>query len=366
MATPDKFLEAELRLVKERSRLGVPVFNIINELQSRFDIRRSFKEVVSMQEMAKNSNDEPAPPEEIAPRPQPEVRKTVMTPEIPAEKKPRVREAVIRPAPALKAAVDVQPPKKPRPEPVRAIRDVAEPSDHSRPLSAAGAKRVAVRPASVLRQAAMANEADEAAVKQKPEPMSIKIDFTPVYVTKCTPGKSYIVKGVGAMECADVSTQTIAGFEMELVKLVEIHGGSTPMVKQIQASKFPKETIREPASHEVIDQVLHKLEFGLSSLKREARKGTAAADFLEKPIQSANIDDVADVLCFTHGHSKSKGARTQTDVAYGEKAMKIIASECAVVMGIDYKSALRRVSDAIGITAREAAPAPAVPQTPHL
>ncbi len=206
-------------------------------------------------------------------------------------------------------------------------------------------------------------ESVEVAPESKIKPRHIRIEFKPVFVNTCVPGKIYIHAGIGAMECIGVSTQKIAGFDLELIKLREISDSATPANKQIQSAKFPKETIREPVSREIMECVLHKLEFGYSDIVDRPKRGKELAPFLESYLHTPSIDSITNLLCYVHGHSKVRDIPNITEINTGNSAMKILASECSVVMGVDYKQAMRLITDALRLTKREIdGPAPeAVP-----
>lgn len=210
--------------------------------------------------------------------------------------------------------------------------------------------QVVTRPKKVYAEAAAA---EPVVIEKKVQPKRIKIDFTPVFVNSCEPGKVYVHAGIGAMECIDVSRKNIAGFDLELIKLREVSDSVTPATKQIQSAKFPKQTIREPASREVMEQVLHKLEFGYSDIVDRPKRGKELAPFLESYLHTPSIDSITNLLCYVHGHSKVRDIPNITEINTGNSAMKILASECSVVMGVDYKQAMRLITDALGLTKRE-------------
>lgn len=314
------WLSSEIKLIKERGPLGVPTTNLVRELNRRFSMGRSFQQVAAVREMILNGGEGLL------------LQDSIVDPD----------DAPV--TPAVKSAVSER-----------------------RSLSAASVKRPAKRLTASLKEVAKTGQNGDAKDEAKPEARQIKIDFIPAYVTACVAGKSYVHATAGPMECTGLSTQTVAGFEIELITLKELHGGVTPVILQIQPSKFPKDTIRELASREVMEKILHKLEFGLSDLKFTAR-GKDLASFLKERAESQDITVVTDVLCFTHGHSRKGAELTTTSLTYGEKAMRRIASECAVVMKMDYEAAIHLVKKALGIAKQDVAPetAAGAPKAPGL
>lgn len=193
------------------------------------------------------------------------------------------------------------------------------------------------------------DEADsEVPEVEKPEPQKIKLTFKIHHAEKFEEGKTYISGGIGAMRCTRVKKFKSNGTEGVMVKFEQIYGEGTPVKKNTPLTNGLKKSIRELVTPQQMEEILHKLEHGLSGIKDVPDKSHRLADLYDKKISSADPDDVTDALCLIYGRSRTKGELSATDSEYGQRGVKIIASEYAIVMGVDYDAAMRLVSSKVG------------------
>ncbi len=183
---------------------------------------------------------------------------------------------------------------------------------------------------------------------ERPEPKKIKLSFRIRHAEEFEEGKTYISGGIGAMHCTRVKKFKSNGTEGVMVKLEQIYGQESPVKKSTPLTNSLKKATREPVTPQEMEEIIYKLEHGLSGIKNVPDKSHRRADLYDKKIGSADPDDVADVLCLIYGRSKTKGELSITDSEYGQRGVKIIASEYAVVMGVGYDAALRLVSSKVG------------------
>lgn len=196
-------------------------------------------------------------------------------------------------------------------------------------------------------------------------PKKIKIDFKPVSAVNLEQGKSYVHISFGAVVCVDVKTYNSNGVSSKIARLVQVYGGQSPIKLQIPVSSKPNDKIREPASQKTMQEVLYKLEHGLSSFKDIPNQNKRLKKFYDEKLNSPDIAVVTDLLCLLYGRSKIKAEQSATTFEYGQKAIANIASEYALVMEIKYYEAVGLVNKALGIAQTDFAPAISATQPPR-
>lgn len=202
----------------------------------------------------------------------------------------------------------------------------------------------------IAKDHAEAAEQEPKPAQVKIKPVQIKINFKQELVNACKKGEVYIHAGIGAVECLGVEKKTIAGFNMELFNLRQINV-KTPATIAVDRKKLSTGVVRRPASAEVMDQILYKLEHGLSDIK-SLPSPPKRAEFFKEYLNSPDITQVADFLCLVYGNSKAKpiGESGSIIITMGDKAISLIAEEYAIVKKMPLEKAWRLVSDKIGKT----------------
>lgn len=192
--------------------------------------------------------------------------------------------------------------------------------------------------------------------KPRIEPLSIKINFDSVPVKTFTVGKTYIYAGAGAVAFIGVEDSNVGGIESKLFIFDQIHNESDAALRKSSEAQARKK-VRELATPHIMEQVLQKIELGLSDISRQSMNNIRLKAFYQDKLESSDIAVVTDLLCLLRGNSRVSAEVGATEFEYGERAKKIIASEFAVVMNVEYKEALRHLDDALSKTAPLAVPA---------
>lgn len=181
-------------------------------------------------------------------------------------------------------------------------------------------------------------------------------------------GKIYVYAGIGPMLCVKVKVKAIEGGEdgAAMVKLKQVYGEGEPVVKDTPITKSFKRNTRELVKPATMDSIISRLERGISGIEDVPVKNKHLHALYEHHVGSADITEVAGILCLIRGRADMGEGLTKTDTAYAWKAIKIIASEYSLVMGVEYRQSLRLIGEKAGLEKIFASPSQGVGATPVL
>lgn len=195
------------------------------------------------------------------------------------------------------------------------------------------------------------------------KPMSpIKGEFavaaTFTIVSECTVGKIYVCPGLGPVECMGTSVKTIDGMKYEFLDFTEVIPLTSLRTLSIPVEKIQSRGVRLLSTPDVLEKVVAKIE---AAVKPKGLPGVwgRRVEAYDKLVGSANLDDLAMVICDVHGEKKRPRAEAQdgqSDRALGpaNRALHMIASEYAVVNEQTFGCAMNMLSEKSGRDSKQA------------
>jgi RNA polymerase-interacting CarD/CdnL/TRCF family regulator len=174
--------------------------------------------------------------------------------------------------------------------------------------------------------------------------------FKPTFIMEAKEGKTYVYPGVGPVICQGVSEMTAAGQSMKIISFVEKYpANGNPKTVRFDPALMEKKNVRELATPEQLDQALHKLVHGETTLKKIPSVPKYRKTYYEGISASPDLAEVTDLLCLTAKNSKSLRDVNTLDNQFGNICIQMIATEYSEVKKIPIAEAQSLVKRAVGV-----------------
>lgn len=170
----------------------------------------------------------------------------------------------------------------------------------------------------------------------------------PVTAASLVVGQKYVYPGKGPVEYLGETVVPVAGMEMKRVSFIEIHTPGQKGIHRLDPARMAEKNIRELATPEMMDDLVYKIAMGQGRLKALPKQGHKQKVFYDGVIASANLDDLANLLCHSFKGDNPLGRRGSFETSYGNAALHLVAAEYAIVKGASYGEAMDLVKHVAG------------------